>query len=125
MITRLRCDELIMPVQISRRSKAICNSLWPNSPESRLARKAGAQHTRDHIHNGDTDDIGGTVVHRLLALLPVVRVGPIIVEIMIAVVSSPLSANEHRSREVNREFQREHPCPSTGQTRRLSWVLER
>jgi len=26
------------------------------------------------------------------------------------------SAREHRSREVTREFQREHPCPSTGRT---------
>ena len=28
----------------------------------------------------------------------------------------PLSAGEHRSRAVTREFQREHPCPSTGLT---------
>jgi hypothetical protein len=27
------------------------------------------------------------------------------------------SASEHRPRAVTREFQREHPCPSTGQTR--------
>ena len=27
-------------------------------------------------------------------------------------------AREHRSREVTREFQREHPCPSTGKTSR-------
>ena len=26
------------------------------------------------------------------------------------------SAREYRSREVTREFQREHPCPSTGRT---------
>jgi hypothetical protein len=26
------------------------------------------------------------------------------------------SASEHQSREVTREFQREHPCPSTGRT---------
>jgi hypothetical protein len=26
------------------------------------------------------------------------------------------SASEHRSRKVTREFQREHPCPSTGRT---------
>ena len=25
-------------------------------------------------------------------------------------------ASEHRSREVTREFRREHPCPSTGRT---------
>jgi hypothetical protein len=29
---------------------------------------------------------------------------------------APLSAKEYRSREVTREFQREHPCPSTGRT---------
>ena len=31
-------------------------------------------------------------------------------------VPSVVSAREHRSREVTREFQREHPCPSTGRT---------
>jgi len=36
--------------------------------------------------------------------------------IVSAVASTPLSAEEHRSREVTREFQREHPCPSTGRT---------
>jgi hypothetical protein len=29
---------------------------------------------------------------------------------------SGVSAKEHRSREMTREFQREHPCPSTGST---------
>src|SRR6266700_1389468 len=29
---------------------------------------------------------------------------------------SPASAREHRSHAVAREFQRQHPCPSTGQT---------
>jgi hypothetical protein len=39
------------------------------------------------------------------------------VALAIALVSSgQLSAREHRSREVTREFQREHPCPSTGGT---------
>jgi hypothetical protein len=32
----------------------------------------------------------------------------------VALAAAPLSAKEHRSREVTREFQREHPCPSTG-----------
>jgi hypothetical protein len=44
------------------------------------------------------------------------RVGPIIVAVMVAIVSSPLAAKERRSREVTREFQREHPCPATGKT---------
>jgi hypothetical protein len=41
------------------------------------------------------------------------RAGPIIVAVIAALVSSPLSARENRSREVTREFQHEHPCPST------------
>jgi hypothetical protein len=46
----------------------------------------------------------------------VTRAGLIIVAVIAALVSSPLSAREYRSREVTREFQREHPCPSTGRT---------
>jgi hypothetical protein len=38
------------------------------------------------------------------------------VAIIVAVAPSLLAAKEHRSREVTREFQREHPCPSTGKT---------
>jgi len=34
----------------------------------------------------------------------------------ITLTAAPLSAKEYRSREVTREFQREHPCPSTGRT---------
>ena len=30
--------------------------------------------------------------------------------------SGPLAAREYRSSAVKREFQREHPCPSTGKT---------
>jgi hypothetical protein len=41
---------------------------------------------------------------------------------LIALVPSamlaPALAKEHRSREVTREFQREHPCPSTGASSR-------
>jgi hypothetical protein len=32
------------------------------------------------------------------------------------VLLNAASAEEHRSSAVTREFQREHPCPSTGQT---------
>jgi hypothetical protein len=56
------------------------------------------------------------MVHRVLALLPVTRAGAIIVAVIAALLSSPLSAREYRSREVTREFQREHPCPSTEKT---------
>jgi hypothetical protein len=44
------------------------------------------------------------------------RAGLLIVVIIVGVASSPLAAKEHRSREVTREFQHEHPCPSTGKT---------
>ena len=36
--------------------------------------------------------------------------------VAIAIASTALSAREYRSREVTREFQRKHPCPSTGRT---------
>jgi hypothetical protein len=36
--------------------------------------------------------------------------------IVATAVSGPLAASEQRSRAVTREFQREHPCPSTGRT---------
>jgi hypothetical protein len=36
--------------------------------------------------------------------------------VAIAITSGSLSAKEYRSRLVTREFQREHPCPSTGLT---------
>jgi hypothetical protein len=49
-------------------------------------------------------------------LAAVTRAGPLIAAIIVAVASGPLAAKEHRSREVTREFQREHPCPSTGKT---------
>lgn len=35
---------------------------------------------------------------------------------LVLVSAHPLAAKEHRSREVTREFQRLHPCPSTGLT---------
>ena len=37
-----------------------------------------------------------------------------VVAIVGALAVSSVSANEHRSLEVKHEFQREHPCPSTG-----------
>lgn len=44
--------------------------------------------------------------------------GPLIPALLVALIGSaalpPAVAKEHRSREVTREFQREHPCPSTG-----------
>jgi hypothetical protein len=44
-----------------------------------------------------------------------IRTG-LIVAILLTVTCTALSAGEYRSREVTREFQREHPCPSTGKT---------
>jgi hypothetical protein len=40
-----------------------------------------------------------------------------IIALAIALVfAAPLAAKEHRSREVTREFQLQHACPSTGKT---------
>src|ERR1700746_1466908 len=74
------------------------------------------KHARDHLRDGNPDYAGGFVVHRVLALLLVTRAGPIIVAVIAALISAPLSAREHRSREVTWEFQRKHPCPSNGKT---------
>src|SRR5260370_19951592 len=41
---------------------------------------------------------------------------PKLVSCIVAIGPSAPSAKEYRSREVTREFQREHPCPSTGRT---------
>jgi hypothetical protein len=49
-------------------------------------------------------------------LAAVTRAGPLIIAAIVAISAIPLSAREYRSREVTREFQREHPCPSTGKT---------
>jgi hypothetical protein len=52
---------------------------------------------------------------------PAMPTGPLICAIFAALIAStavfPASAKEHRSREVTQEFQREHPCPSTGSRR--------
>ena len=50
-------------------------------------------------------------------LRSVVRVVLLIVAIVSALAVGPdsVSAKEYRSREVTREFQREHPCPPTGE----------
>jgi hypothetical protein len=44
------------------------------------------------------------------------RLVSLIVAMAVAFIPAASSAKEHRSREVTREFQREHPCPSTGRT---------
>jgi hypothetical protein len=50
-----------------------------------------------------------------MALGAPVRCTGIIIAVAIALAfPGPVSARENRSREVTREFQREHPCPSTG-----------
>jgi hypothetical protein len=54
--------------------------------------------------------VGRSVLARLT------KAGLVIAAVVIAVASSPLAAREQRSREVTREFQREHPCPSTGKS---------
>jgi hypothetical protein len=59
----------------------------------------------------------GVAGRRVVA--PLERLGrlyPIIVIALALAAASSLAAKEYRSREVAREFQREHPCPSTGLT---------
>jgi hypothetical protein len=54
-------------------------------------------------------------IRRDLEALGVLDTPRVIVAVLIALGSSPpLSASEYRSRAVAREFQRAHPCPSTG-----------
>ena len=72
----------------------------PRKP-SRPPRPPGA------IYDGDALSMMGAAARLFLSLTIV---------IVSAVASTPLSAKEHRSREVTREFQQEHPCPSTGRT---------
>jgi hypothetical protein len=52
------------------------------------------------------------------------RLYPIIVIALALAAASPLVAKEYRSREVTREFQREHPCPSTGLTTQRERFIE-
>jgi hypothetical protein len=70
----------------------------------------GKGRARDHHRYGS---IGHLVGRSVLAMM---KAGPVIIAVIIGVAWSPLSAKEYRSREVTREFQREHPCPSTGKT---------
>jgi hypothetical protein len=51
---------------------------------------------------------------RMISVAP--KLVSLIVAIAVAISSTAPSAREYRSREVTREFQREHPCPSTGRT---------
>lgn len=53
-----------------------------------------------------------------------VVLGALIYCLSLMALSNLASAREYRSREVTREFQREHPCPSTGRTRRMPRLLE-
>ena len=78
----------------------------PNSSRS------GEGRARDHLRAGRA---GHPVGRSVLAF--VIRRALLFLGLAIALADfSPVFAREHRSREVTREFQREHPCPSTGQT---------
>src|SRR5207248_11074456 len=61
---------------------------------------------------------------RLALGSPVTSAGAIIA-LAIAVACGPLSAKEHRSREVTREFQREHPVLQRGSQAALVLVTAR
>jgi hypothetical protein len=59
----------------------------------------------------------GRLVRREVTFLRWVVSGALIYSAAVIVLPNVASAREYRSREVTREFQREHPCPSTGKTR--------
>jgi hypothetical protein len=67
---------------------------------------------RDHLPDGGAGHPVGRSV-----LASVTRSAVLMLALVVAQADvGPVSAREHRSRQVTREFQREHPCPSTGQT---------
>jgi hypothetical protein len=55
-----------------------------------------------HLQRCRSDDLAGD------GLLAPLRAG--FVFAVVAALSAPLGATEYRSRDVTREFQREHPC---------------
>jgi hypothetical protein len=58
----------------------------------------------------------GRLAQREVTFLRWVVSGALIYSAAVIVPPNVASAREYRSREVTREFQREHPCPSTGKT---------
>jgi hypothetical protein len=78
---------------------------------------AGARREILHLagaidHSSALGVIRGRMARRKMTLLRWIVFGALIYSILPSVAS----AREHRSRTVTREFQREHPCPSTGRT---------
>ena len=59
----------------------------------------------------------GRLARREVTFLRWVVSGALIYSAAVIVLQNVASAGGYRSREVTREFQREHPCPSTGLTR--------
>jgi hypothetical protein len=57
----------------------------------------------------------GRLAQREVTLLRWVVSGALIYSAAVIVLPNVASAREYRSREITREVQREHPCPSTGQ----------
>jgi hypothetical protein len=106
----LALRQTVRQERISLSSKANCNHHGPSRAAADASR-FGKGRARDHHRYGS---IGHLVGRSLLA--PVIKAGPVIIAVLVGIASSPLWAKEYRSREVTREFQREHPCPSTGKT---------
>ena len=116
MNTRSRCDRSTKPAAIYTRSLMTSISSKGSLPGCRPGRTWREQRPESIIFC--TAVVYDPVCLDRLALGAVIRSAPFIgVALTLALVStSQLSAKEHRSREVTREFQREHPCPSTGRT---------
>jgi hypothetical protein len=82
-----------------------------------VARACQFGHTRREIlHLAARLEGRANLVERRAGSMAGTRLVSLMVAMTIALSPTALSAKEHRSREVTRDFQREHPCPSTGWT---------
>jgi hypothetical protein len=73
------------------------------------------RHTRREIlHLAARLEGQANLVERQAGSMAATRLVSLIVALAVAFSPAAPSAREHRSREATREFQREHPCPSTG-----------
>jgi hypothetical protein len=97
-IANLECGQKFLMQQINRPADRTGSVAGGNADSARRRR------ARDRRDRG------------FLALLSGKRYLTLALITAAVAVIDPASAKEHRSRAVAREFQQQHPCPSTGQT---------
>jgi hypothetical protein len=122
--TRLRGDLVDFGLIHSRSTSALLQPLLFRGGGDGEFGFSVCQHgpQRDSEGNERLVEIGGAIYGGQCACVSEERVARpsamflrwIVVFGALACVALPSAASEHRSREVTREFQREHPCPSTG-----------